>query len=154
MVAYILYLHPWLKALLCRCVWVGERDLRNKDVYLRWSRYCWMWAIITTAHCLFMSTCKGYLRVRYRRASSDFNENQPKQGRKIFYLNHEQIVAHIPKFIIFIKLKIISAWKMINNLIYFKINFIIEDNDRQNFLFLNPSPPHEARSRFLSGCIW
>ena len=51
------------------------------------------------------------------RTSRDFNENQPKEGRKIFYFfnfvrlyqNHQQIVVYIPKLIIFIKLKIISA---------------------------------------------
>ena len=57
-----------------------------------------------------------------QRTSGDFNENHPKEGRKIFYFfnfanwyqNYEYIVVYIPKLIIFLRLKIISAWKMMN----------------------------------------
>ena len=98
----------------------------------------------------------------FQRTSSDFNENQPKEGRKIFYFfnfvtwyqNHKQIVVYISQVNYFPKIEDHISLEN-GKFDFLKLIFITEDNDKWNFHFLNPflPPPHEVRSRFVSGCI-
>ena len=149
-----------------KCPLYKSEIKRKRPFFFSWNFYTVFGEQIAIFYQIFKSVsskkkikCTQFTKVR---TSSDFNENQPKEGRKIFYFfnfvswyqNHKLIVVYIyPKVNYFPKIEDYISLEN-GKFEFLKLILSLKTMINGTFFLNPPPPPHEERSRFVSGCIW